>query len=166
FNCGDGLKPSTRVSPSYFVMMFQVNIVPLSGESRSFEVQQSSKVGDLSLLARESFGGFLQLLTAEGRVLSDPNESLEAAGLRSGDHLTVVALRANIAATAAAFALWCGGKKMVTWGHAVNGGDSSAIQDQLRNLNVKQVQATRTAFAAILEGGRVVAWGDPEYGGM
>jgi len=160
-------------------MMFQVNIVPLSGESRSFEVQQSSKVGDLrlrfaqgdfsffplfssifplinphvgslkreyvpmfktstnirSLLARESFGGFLQLLTAEGRVLSDPNESLEAAGLRSGDHLTVVALRANIAATAAAFALWCGGKKMVTWGHAVNGGDSSAIQDQLRNVS-------------------------------
>ena len=49
FNCGDGLKPSTRVSPSYFVMMFQVNIVPLSGESRSFEVQQSSKVGDLRL---------------------------------------------------------------------------------------------------------------------
>ena len=37
------------MSPSYFVMMFQVNIVPLSGESRSFEVQQSSKVGDLRL---------------------------------------------------------------------------------------------------------------------
>ena len=88
-----------------------------------------------NLLAQPSFGRFLQLFTAEGRVLSDPNESLEAAGLRGGDHLTALTLRANIAATASAFALWCGGKRIVTWGHEEHGGDSSAVRDQLRSVS-------------------------------
>ena len=62
------------------------------------------------------------------------------------------------------------------------GGDSSAVQDQLKN--VQQVQATSMVFAAILTGesvvtwglqvllgtallqdGSVVAWGHEEYGG-
>lgn len=38
-----------------------------------------------------------------------------------------------------------------------SGGDSSAIQDQLRN--VQQLQATLGAFAAILADGSVVTWG-------
>ena len=48
-------------------------------------------------------------------------------------------------------------------GEPKNGGDSSAVQDQLRN--VQQVQATQAAFAAILADGSVVTWGDPEDGG-
>ena len=36
---------------------------------------------------------------------------------------------------------------MVTWGHAGTGGDSSAVRDQLQN--VQQIQATGSAFAAI-----------------
>ena len=43
------------------------------------------------------------------------------------------------------------------------GGDSSAVQDQLRN--VQQVQGTGLAFAAILADGSVVTWGDPHDGG-
>ena len=43
------------------------------------------------------------------------------------------------------------------------GGDSSAVQDQLRN--VQQVHATGVAFAAILADGSVVTWGDPDGGG-
>ena len=52
---------------------------------------------------------------------------------------------------------------MVTWGHPDLGGDSSAVQDQLRN--VQQVQGTSGAFAAILADGSVVAWGHPARGG-
>ena len=52
---------------------------------------------------------------------------------------------------------------VVTWGHAPFGGDSSAVQDELRG--VQQIQATRAAFAAILADGSVVTWGNPEYGG-
>ena len=44
----------------------------------------------------------------------------------------------------------------------IDGGDSSAVQDQLRN--VQQVHATRRAFAAILADGFVVTWGNPDGG--
>lgn len=51
----------------------------------------------------------------------------------------------------------------VAWGNPCSGGDSSAIQDQLRN--VQQLQAMLGAFAAILADGSVVTWGSDEYGG-
>ena len=51
----------------------------------------------------------------------------------------------------------------MTWGnHPYGGGESSAVQNQLRS--VQQVQSTEHAFAAILADGSVVTWGDP-YGG-
>ena len=52
---------------------------------------------------------------------------------------------------------------MVTWGHVCLGGDSSAVQEQLKN--VKQIQASFNAFAAILGNGSVVTWGDSDCGG-
>ena len=52
---------------------------------------------------------------------------------------------------------------MVTWGHVDWGGDSSAVQDQLKN--VRHIQANRWAFAAIRGDGSVVTWGDVEFGG-
>ena len=53
---------------------------------------------------------------------------------------------------------------VVAWGDPNYGGDSSAVQDQLKN--VQQIQATGGgAFAAILEDGSVVAWGHKAYGG-
>ena len=71
---------------------------------------------------------------------------------------------AKLAATRYAFAVWCcGGDRVLTWGHSDFGGDSSAVQDQLKR--VRQVQATSKAFAAILEDGSVVAWGLPDDGG-
>jgi len=42
------------------------------------------------------------------------------------------------------------------------GGDSRAVQDQLRN--VQQIHATDCAFAAMADG-TVVTWGMPSYGG-
>ena len=51
----------------------------------------------------------------------------------------------------------------MTWGAAPHGGDSSAVQDQLKN--VQRIQATRCAFAAIIGDGSVVTWGDDSRGG-
>ena len=48
-------------------------------------------------------------------------------------------------------------------GHADFGGDSSAVRDQLKN--VQQIQATPFAFAAILADGSVLTWGDAASGG-
>ena len=52
---------------------------------------------------------------------------------------------------------------MVTWGDASFGGDSSAVQDQLRN--VQQIQASVGAFAAILANASLVTWGHRGCGG-
>jgi hypothetical protein len=53
---------------------------------------------------------------------------------------------------------------VVTWGSPYYGGDSSVVQDQLKN--VQQVQGmfgvTGGAFAAILADKSVVAWGMPD----
>ena len=63
----------------------------------------------------------------------DPAVSLQAAGLEDGDHLTAIAVEARLAATDRAFALFCcGGDQVVTWGHPDYGGDSSEVQDQLK----------------------------------
>ena len=52
---------------------------------------------------------------------------------------------------------------MVTWGHRNFGGDSSKVQEKLKN--VQEIYATQAAFAAILVDGSVVTWGDPGFGG-
>ena len=51
----------------------------------------------------------------------------------------------------------------MTWGNAALGGDSSAVQGQLKN--VQQIQACRAAFAAVCRDGSVVTWGQPAFGG-
>ena len=45
----------------------------------------------------------------------------------------------------------------MTWGAPDDGGDSSKVQDELKD--VQQLQATTRAFAAILADGSVVTWG-------
>ena len=69
----------------------------------------------------------------------------------------------QIQASTSAFAAILGDGSVVTWGEACNGGDSSAVQDQLKN--VQQIQASDAAFAAIRGDGSIVTWGHPGYGG-
>ena len=81
----------------------------------------SSSVKDLKILTQKSFlQGFLQLVTAEGRHLTDLTEPFEAAGINEEDgltSLTAIALQPRLQATFGAFALWCaGGDRIVTWG--------------------------------------------------
>eukprot|EP00435_Cladocopium_sp_Y103_P046100 s1451_g13.t1 len=125
--------------------------------------------GDSGLLvkkiaAQQSFGqGFLRLVAPDGRLL-DPTDSLQLSGLRDGDSIAAVAQQPKIASTQFAFALWCvGADRVVIWGDPEDGGDSSGVQDQLRN--VQQLCGTGCAFAAILADGNVVTWGRPAYGG-
>ena len=53
---------------------------------------------------------------------------------------------------------------VVTWGSAASGGDSTAVQEQLRG-DVQHIYSTEWAFAAVLGDGRVVTWGDSVLGG-
>ena len=52
---------------------------------------------------------------------------------------------------------------IVTRGDADDGGDSSAVQDLLRNA--QHIQRSRSAFAIILDDGSVVSWGNARDGG-
>ena len=144
--------------------MLQVTVALPSGQSETFSLEPSSKVGDLRILAQHFFKrGFLRLVAADHSVV-DPAVSLQAAGLEDGDHLTAIAVEARLAATDRVFALFCcGGDRVVTWGDPDWGVDSSQVQDRLKG--VQQVQASCSAFAAILSDGSVVTWGDPHCGG-
>jgi hypothetical protein len=86
--------------------MFQVTVALPSGRSDTFSIPESSKVGDLRVLAQNSFQlGFLRLVAADHSVV-DPRKSLRTAGLKDGDHLTAIAIEGKIAATERAFALF------------------------------------------------------------
>ena len=69
----------------------------------------------------------------------------------------------QIQASDGAFAAILGDGSVLTWGSAAHGGDSSPVQDQLRD--VQQIQASDGAFAAILGDGSVVTWGRARLGG-
>ena len=135
-----------------------------SGHCETISVSDSGTIADLKIAARRSFGQcFLRLATADGRLL-DPTDSLSLSGLQDGDCLSAVAQQPKIAANRSAFALYCvGGHRIITWGQPDKGGDSSRVQDQLRN--VQQICGSGRAFAAILADRSVVTWGDPKCGG-
>eukprot|EP00438_Fugacium_kawagutii_P014435 Skav225775 [mRNA] locus=scaffold1577:69193:77606:+ [translate_table: standard] len=122
----------------------------LSGRCETISVSQSGTVGDLKKAVHESLGRrFLRLAAPDGRLLDDPTEPLALLGLRDGDEITAIAQQPKVATTEQAFALWCGaGHQVVCWGNPAYAGDSSRVQDQLRN--VQQICATDSAFAAML----------------
>jgi hypothetical protein len=90
--------------------MLQVNISFPSGSGENLQLPERSNVGDLKILAQKSLRqGFLKLITAEGHVLTNPEISLQAAGVQEEEHLTVVAQQTKATHTGQAFALWCSG---------------------------------------------------------
>ena len=147
--------------------MIQINVVLPNGHAELLALLPSSTVQDLRTRAQRAFGKkYLKLITAKNRVLVDFEQTLEEAEIEDGECLTALVLQPQLAATRDAFALWYHGDNEVkTWGQPHHGGDSMAVQDQLRG--VRQIQATQRAraFAAILEDGSVVTWGDAENGG-
>lgn len=112
-----------------FLRMLRISISFPSGSGKTLELDELSKVKDLKLLAQRSFGrGFLKFVPAKGHVLTNPADSLQAAGIQDGEHLTAVAQDGKLIAANKAFALWCcGGNSVVTWGNPHSGGSCSAI---------------------------------------
>ena len=98
-----------------------------------------------------------------------PRQLLSEVPLAGGEHLTVVAQKTSLAATAARFAMYCSGVAYVdTWGSAhMSRPGNEPFPEPLRNgtMAVLHISATDNAFAAILEDGTVVAWGDRSCGG-
>eukprot|EP00434_Breviolum_minutum_P046847 symbB.v1.2.043403.t1/scaffold14375.1/size858/1 len=145
--------------------MLRIHVALLNGNPELLTLLPSSTVRDVRTEAQRAFGKkHLRLITAKNRVLVNLEQTLEEAEIEDGECLTALVLQPQLAATRSAFALWCpGDSAIVTWGDAQSGGDSSAVQDQL--ANVQQIQASDGAFAAILEDGSVVTWGEADHGG-
>ncbi|OLP80298.1 hypothetical protein AK812_SmicGene39302 [Symbiodinium microadriaticum] len=103
-----------------------------------------------------------KLLDSSGAVL-DGSTTLEESGLQSGDTLTLKISSFQVRGHASAFAAILADGSVVTWGDADDGGNSSHVQEQLKD--VQQIKATMNAFAAILGDGSVVTWGSADSGG-
>ncbi|OLP74394.1 hypothetical protein AK812_SmicGene46075, partial [Symbiodinium microadriaticum] len=103
-----------------------------------------------------------RLVGSCGSVL-DAFAPIKHAKLENGDVLLLQIQRTQVQTSGHTFAAVLGDGSVVTWGRASVGGDSSAVQDQLKN--VQQIQASYSAFAAILGDGSVVTWGNAAAGG-
>ena len=130
----------------------------------SHQAAEDENVGTLKRRAQVALEvGTGRLLDSSGCVV-EGTLPMKKARVQNGDSLTLLATNTvQFQATAGAFAAILGDGSVVTWGDDVEGGDSSALQAQLKN--VLQIQGTRYgAFAAILDDGSAVTWGDAEFG--
>ena len=147
-------------------MSIIVEVALLSGSKAIVEARLDESVETLKNRAQTALEvGRGRLLDSSGRALVGSSK-INDSSVRSGDCLSLHLSRVQIQATAgASFAAILGDGSVVTWGNALyDGGDSSAVQDQLKN--VQQIQASYSAFAAVLGDGSVVTWGQAEFGGV
>ena len=140
----------------------------LSGRTVSVETGWDVDVETFKRRAQTALSvGRGMLLHSNGSVLYGAR-TIRECGLQTGDVLTmhvqpVMIMPARRGILSQSFAAVLGDGSVVAWGDSDQGGDSSAVQDQL--LNVQQIQASDSAFAAILGDGSVVTWGDVDSGG-
>ena len=123
-----------------------------SGVGYSVEVSPETPVSELKAAAQQHFRRRL-LLTAKGQQL-DLTATLCEAGLRDGDEVTAVVQLGKLGASNTAFAWHRHGGEVVTWGFPEFRGDSSEVQEQLRN-----VQATQLLLLPFLNQGQHPASG-------
>ena len=144
-------------------MSIAVQVGLISGKTAALEVGLDDDVETLKHRAQIALGvGRGRLLNSAGSVL-DAGAPIKESSLQDGDVLTLHVSLLQIQASGRAFAAILGDGSVVTWGDADFGGNSSAVQDQLKN--VQHIQASCHAFAAILDDGSVVTWGHDGRGG-
>ena len=91
-----------------------------------------------------------RLLDASGGLLND-EQTVKKAKLETGTSRTLQLRRFQIQASSKAFAATLGDGSAVAWGDKRHGGDSRAVQNQLKD--VQQIASSDHAFAAIFTDG-------------
>ena len=152
---GRGSQPSMSIT---------VKVSLMSGKAATVQAGLEETVETLTRRAQISLGvGKGRLLDSFGVVLDGCAETTTSR-IQNGDWLTLQVNRVQVQSSNRAFAAILGDGSVVTWGNAGFGGESSAVQGQLKN--VQQIQASYGgAFAAILGDGSVVTWGHALAGG-
>ncbi|OLP91273.1 hypothetical protein AK812_SmicGene27044 [Symbiodinium microadriaticum] len=144
-------------------MSITVEVGLLSGKRVRVDADMNEAVGTMTRRAQIALGVGRGRLVGPYASVLDACAPIKRTRLQNGDSLTLHITRVQVQASGFAFAAILGDGSVVTWGDAATGGDSSAVQDQLKN--VQQIQASRGAFAAILADGSVVTWGSAARGG-
>ena len=125
-------------------MAIVLDVTLISGQRVSLEADLTASVQSLAERARRALGvGRGRLFSSSGSVL-DSDAQLGAAKLQTGDCLT---LQVRIVGNTQSFAAILGDGSFVIWGDADSGGDSSPVEEQLKD--VQQIQASNRACADI-----------------
>ena len=141
-------------------MAIVVDVALLSGQRVSLDADLAASVQSLAERARRALGvGRGRLFDSSGSVL-DGDKKLGAAKLQTGDCLTLQVGAVCMCGGSPSFAAIPGDGFVVTWGSAFCVGDSSSVQDQLKE--VRQIQTCRF----ILQDGSVVTWGSASSGSL
>ena len=150
-----------------FAMSIEVTVGLLSGKTATVSAHLDEEVRTLKRRAQTALGVDRGRLVGSSGSVLDANAPIKHSSLQDGDFLTLHIKSVQVQAAWSSFAVIVGDGTVVTWGALEDGGDISAVQDQLRN--VQQIQAVTgdfgSAFAAILGDGSVVTWGSDQYGG-
>ena len=141
----------------------ELRVALLSGEEATVVLPRISSVDTLRKRAQDMLNNSIGKLITTAGVLLQGSASLESAGLSDGDVVTALVQEGALVATEAAFAFIRPDGSVVTWGDPDSGGDSRAVQEDLRD--VVQIKAAGAAFAAIRRDGSVVTWGCRGLGG-
>ena len=147
-------------------MSIALHVSLLSGRTVQIETGLGVQVWEFNRRAQRVLSvGKGRLVHSTGLVL-DEAKTIGDSDLGNEDFLNMQIQPTMIQATranhAAAFAVVLGDRSVVTWGNATGGAESSAVRDQLKN--VQQIQASLRAFAAILADGSVLTWGNADSG--
>ena len=145
-------------------MSTSVKVGLLSGKTATLKAHLEDSVGASKSRAQTALGvGSGRLLDSSGNTL-DVRALMKTVSMQTDDALILHMSRVQACGTNAAFAAILGDGPAVASGHACYGGNSRAVQDQLRN--VKQIQSSISgAFAAVLCNRSVVTWGAADSGG-
>ena len=137
----------------------------MSGRTAKVPVTMDRPLKRVKLEAQSTLQTGMGVLRDSKEHILDDSQTASAAGLKSGDTLTLQVRQTRLAShkLGMAFAALKGDGSVVTWGDPKFGGDSSRVQGQLKS--VQHIQATLGAFAAVLDDGSVVTWGHPEQSG-
>ena len=144
-------------------MFVVIDVGLISGKTASVEARLDESVATLNQRAQTALAVCKgRLLDSSGELLDD-QLTVKDAKLETKTSLTLQLQSVQIKASAFAFAAILSDGSIITWGDRRGGGNSRAVQNQLKG--VQQIQASGGAFAAILTDGSVVSWGNPDYGG-
>ncbi|CAE7361094.1 unnamed protein product [Symbiodinium natans] len=140
-----------------------VHVALLSGEQATIVLPWLATIEELRQMAQKEVSKSLgKLVSSSGAILLS-SDTLRQAGVQANDVITAVVQDVVIAATLHAFAAIRSSGTVVAWGDAGAGGECSAVQHQLQN--VQQIQSSAFAFAALRADGSAVTWGRRDSGG-